>query len=90
MKTISFEEAQKMLEDVGHVANVSVPVKDEYGDENYKTVLNNGMVYNPYRGGQIGMSSNDKNAEAAMRFIDRRFRVHSSYFSWATGDYEVE
>lgn len=98
MKQVTRVEAQKLIEEVGHHSNITVPVRCQpYTDpetgkdktEEFKTVLNNAMVYNPFAGKQYGGSNNKKNAENAMRFIKDRFSVYSNYFSYATGDYQI-
>lgn len=90
VKQITHEEALILLTEIGHVASITIPVMDNHTrEEEYKAVLRNAIVYNPYHGVQRGMGSNESNAERAMRYIKKRFRVYSSYFSWATGDYEI-
>ena len=101
MKTITTEETRQLLEDYGHHANVTVPVKvsQPYTDqetgkdvtEEWKTVLNNAMVYNPYgtRVKQYGMSNNKTNAENAMKFIKDRFAIYSSVFN-LNDTYKIE
>lgn len=96
MKTLTREEAEKLLCEIGHVANIEIPFAVyPDGSERSKTiekrcVLNNGVIYNPFSGAQLGASSNERNAEKAMKFIKKEFYVYSSYFNWATGDYLIE
>lgn len=101
MKKVTREQAEKLLLEVGHQAHITVPVKlkenEQYANietgenttEEWKTVLNNAMVYNPHSKKQYGMSSNEKNAKNAMKFIKDRFYVYSSYFNWANGNYLI-
>lgn len=94
MKTVTFEEAMKLLSDIGHQSHITVPFL-ENGEENWRTVLNNAMVYNPIPAAkmrQIGMSSNEKNAKTAMNFIAPigRFKLYSAYFSYANNEYVIE
>lgn len=91
MKQITRDEAQQLFEDWGHHMHVSVPAF-EHGEETWRTVLNNAMVYNPipdakYR--QIGMASNKENAISAMKFINDRFKVVSTVFQFTTGEYQI-
>ena len=95
-KQITREEAEQKLAEIGHHANVSVPVKvkQEYIDtegilvtHEQKTVLNNAICYNPWHSKQIGSSSNAENAKTAMNFIKGEFTIYSSVFSSYSGDY---
>ena len=80
-----------MLADYGHHVNVTVPVLDENGDTQQRCVLNNAVVYNPYgkKSSQIGMSSNEQNAEKAMKFIKKGATVHSAVFPFCSGEYVI-
>lgn len=90
-KEVTRSEFQQMLSDYGHHMNVTVPVTDEHGDVQDRTVLNNAMVYNPYgkKISQVGMSSNEQNAEAAMKFIKKEAKVHSDVFHFCAGEYVI-
>jgi len=93
MKTITRKEATTLLYEVGHQSNVTVKTFDEHGDEKKGIVLNNGMVYNPVNNTQLGMSNNQDNAERALVEIlkvGNEFSIYSSYFNYATGDYEIK
>lgn len=103
MKIISRKEAEQILKDYGHQMHVTVPIKlhtedwyksnetgDEWIQEEWQTVLDNAMVYNPYGKKQYGMSSNEKNAANAMKFIKDRFKIYSSVFGSTTGEYKIE
>lgn len=92
-KEISRNELEKILSDYGHIMSVKIPVKDNLTDDIIlKSVLNNGMPYNPFAGShpkQMGISNNAENARTAMRFIEKECGVYSSYFSHVTGYYKV-
>jgi hypothetical protein len=93
MKTVTTQEALNLLEEIGHQATVTVIVKDEHGDDKKGYVLNEAMVYDPFTNKQRGMSDNKDNAERAMKQLQKtgnKFSVYSAYFSWATGEYEIE
>ena len=91
LKEVSRQEFQQMLSDYGHHLNVTVAVLDEHGVTQQRCVLNNAVVYNPYgkRLSQIGMSSNEQNAETALRFIKRNATVYSAVFPFCSGEYVI-
>lgn len=94
MKTISYNEAIDLLEKVGHISNISVPVeeKNEYGDVmsvKWVSILNNAVVYDLY-GAQLGSGSNRYNAEKAITNIKKEFKIYSSYFNSDSGLYILE
>ena len=100
MKNVTREEAENILFAIGHHANVTIPVSipeneqctDEKGNwikEDYKPILNNCIVYNPFGVKSLGGSNNHDNAKRAMRFVKDRFRIYSSVFSSYTGDYLI-
>jgi|GEM_PF-3638025 len=89
---ITREEFQNMIENYGHHMSVRVPVTDKLTAETImRTVLNNGMPYNPYgtHSQQMGMSSNMENAKTAMSFVKRAATVYSNVFQHTTGDYTI-
>lgn len=90
-KQITRSEFKQMLSDYGHHLNVTVPVTDLHGDIQERTVLNNAIVYNPYgeKSTQVGMSSNEQNAETAMKFVKKEAKVHSSVFAFCSGEYVI-
>ena len=101
MKKVTRKEAEKLFFEIGHEANITVPVglreDEQYANpetgenvtQEWKAVLNNAIVYNPHTKKQYGMSSNKTNAKNAMKFIKDRFSVYSGYFSWADGEYTL-
>lgn len=93
MKTLTTQEALNLFEEIGHQATVTVTVKDKYGEDKKGYILNQAMVYDPFTNKQRGMSSNKDNAERAMKQLQKtgnKFSIYSAYFSWATGDYQIE
>ena len=102
MKSITIEEAKYLLIEVGCNANVTMPVKlnekkwhiDNEGKwvkEEWKTILNNSLVYNPFFKTRYGAGSTPlRNAEKAILFIKDRFKIYSNVFHSASGEYIIE
>lgn len=94
MKTISRKEAFELFERIGSLSNITIPNGDTEPDHNgndveiMRTILNDAIVYSP-SGVQIGGADSKTNAKNAMKYVDDRFSVRSSYYSWASGDYVV-
>lgn len=96
MKQITEQEAVELFEKIGNLATVYVPCKDKYGEPCERVVLDESMVYNPITNGQLGMSTAKSKKSSAVRAMEqlakikaKQFRVHSNYYHWATGNYEI-
>jgi len=95
---ITRSELTEILAGYGHHMNVTVPValNRQYTDHNgdwvtaeLRSVLNNGVVYNPYYGGSSKSGSNRQNAESAMKFIKDEVKIYSNVFQFTTGHYII-
>lgn len=87
---ITVRKFQKKLSDYAHKAHVTVPVSI-HGEIEWRTVLHDAMVYNPYglHIKQVGMSDNDSNARTAMKFIMTEAKIYSNAFSHITAHYKI-
>ena len=91
MKNLSKKEAQRILSEVGHHANVTVETFDKEGYPQTQCVLNNAIPFS-LGGAQLGSSDNSSNAKKALAQIKKaggQFKIYSSYFYWATGEYSI-
>lgn len=100
---ITRSEMKKILTDYGHHSCVRIPVillkNEQYEDdqgalitEEWRVVMNNGMVYNPFAKKQVGVSSNTINAKRAIKYIldfERRVNIYSSVFNHISNTYVI-
>ena len=86
-KQITSTEFQQILENYGSNSNVTITVRSKE-----VTVLNNGMVYNPFspKVKQYGMASDTKNAANAMKFIGSQATISSNAYPHISGSYNIE
>lgn len=93
MKEVNTIEATQLITEVSRSASVYVKLADEYGNQDKKILMNDSHVYK-LNGEYIGITGGDD--EVAKRVVkeikessDWKFSIYSSYFSYATGDYQI-
>lgn len=74
------EDILNLMQDYGHHLWVQIPVETEHGTE-WRTILNNGIVYHPQGSFPAYLSSNVDNADRAIEFVITEVAIYSSVFN---------
>jgi hypothetical protein len=95
-KQITREEAINLFIRIGDACNVSAEVFTANFQYEETAVLNNGVVFINGQGSTFlnneTHTGRERNAIEALKQIEKignKFKVYSSYFNWANGDYSL-